>query len=76
MKKINQLRIFWILEIIIFILILTFSIEADKFTLSMMNAKNSITFGLGVSLFISVNIVASYLVYKLIKSTQKRLSKY
>ena len=50
-------------------LIIYFSIKVDKFTFGMMNVKNSISFGLGVSLFIGINILASFLFYKLSKST-------
>ena len=50
-------------------LILFLSVEADKFAFGMMNAQNSISFGLGVSLFLGINIVAFFMIYELYKST-------
>jgi hypothetical protein len=41
----------------------------DKFAFGMMNAKNTISFGLGVSLFLGSNILAFFTLYELYKST-------
>jgi hypothetical protein len=59
----------WGVRIIAFFLVLYLSVEADKFAFGMMNAKNTISFGLGVSLFLGINIIAFFTIHKLFKST-------
>lgn len=59
----------WGVRIIAFFLVLYLSVETDKFAFGMMNAKNTISFGLGVSLFLGTNIIVFFAIYKLFKST-------
>ena len=56
-------------RLIAMFLILFLSVEGDRFAFGMMNAQNSISFGLGVSLFLGINIVAFFMIYELYKST-------
>lgn len=65
----------WGVRIIAFFLVLYLSVETDKFAFGMMNAKNTISFGLGVSLFLGINILALFLIYELSKSTLNKHSK-
>lgn len=65
----------WGVRIIAFFLVLYFSVEVDKFAFGMMNVKNTISFGLGVSLFLGINILALFLIYELSKSTLNKNSK-
>ena len=68
--KINLPRILdWGAKIIAFFLVLYLSVEVDKFAFGMMNVKNPISFGLGVSLFLGTNIIAFLTIYELFKST-------
>jgi hypothetical protein len=68
--KINLPQILdWGVKIIAFFLVLYLSVEVDKFSFGMMNAKNTISFGLGVSLFLGTNIIAFLTIYELFKST-------
>lgn len=59
----------WGVRIIGFFLILFFSVEADRFAFRMMNVQNSISFGVGVTLFLAINALAFYLFYELFHST-------
>lgn len=59
-------------RVIALFLIMFLSLEGDRFAFGMMNVKNSISFGLGVSLFLANNIVALFLVYELSISTFKK----
>jgi hypothetical protein len=58
----------WGVRIIAFLLVLYLSLEADKFAFGMMNAKNTLSFGLGVSLLLGNNIIAYFTIYELFKS--------
>jgi len=59
----------WGIRLMGLFLILFLSVEIDKFAFGMMNAKNTISFGLGVSLFLGSNILALFTLYELYKST-------
>lgn len=59
----------WGVRIIGFFLILFLSVEADRFAFRMMNAQNSISFGVGVTLLLAINALAFYLLYELFNST-------
>lgn len=59
----------WGVRIIGVFLVLFLSIEVDRFAFGMMNAKNTISFGLGVSLFLGSNIIAFFTIFELYKST-------
>jgi hypothetical protein len=68
--KINLQQILgWGARIIAFFLVFYLSVEVDKFAFGMMNVKNPISFGLGVSLFLGTNIIAFLTIYELFKST-------
>lgn len=59
----------WGVRIIGVFLILFLSVEVDRFCFGMMNAKNSISFGLGVAMFLGTNIIAFFTLFELYKST-------
>jgi len=59
-------------RVIAIFLLLFVSIEIDRFTFGMMNATNSISFGLGVSLFCGTNILFAYLIFDILKSIYKK----
>lgn len=59
----------WGVRIIGFFFILFLSVEADRLAFRMMNAQNSISFGLGVSLLLGINILTFFLLYEISKST-------
>jgi hypothetical protein len=53
---------------LIILLLLIVSFKLDKFTFGMMNILNPIGFGLGVSLFLGLNIIIFLICYELYQS--------
>ena len=59
----------WGIRLMGLFLILFLSVEIDKFAFGMMNAINSISFGMCVALFLGTNVTTFFLIYELYKST-------
>jgi len=55
-------------RVIAMFLLIFISVEVDRFAFGMMNVTNTISFGLGVSLFLGSNIGIFYLCYEIVKS--------
>ena len=58
-------------RLIVLFLIILLSLKIDRFAFGMLNAKNFISSGLGVSLFLANNIVCLILIIKFSNSTFK-----
>jgi Na+/H+ antiporter NhaA len=56
------------IRVIAMFLLIFISVEVDRFAFGMMNVSNTISFGLGVSLFLGSNIGIFYLCYEIVKS--------
>jgi hypothetical protein len=52
----------------VILLLVLLSFELDQFTFGMMNASNSMSFGLGVSLLVGGNIIIFFICYELYTS--------
>jgi len=63
------------LRVIVFFLILFLSVEGDRFAFGMMDAKNAIRTGLGISLFLANNILFLFLIFKFSISTFHSIKK-
>lgn len=59
------------IRIISLILLFFISLEFDRFTFGMMNVSNTVSFGLGVSLFLGGNLISFYIAYKIAYSLIK-----
>jgi hypothetical protein len=59
------------IRIISLFLLFFVGIELDKFSFGMMNATNTVSFGLGVSLFLGGNLLIFYTAYKITYSLIK-----